>query len=322
MNASLDLVVLHVPDCPNLPPMLARLAEVTTVPVRTREITTDAEAVAAGMRGSPTLLVNGRDPFAGTEPCSCGLACRLYRDEQGRLVAVPSADQLRAALVPGRDPGEMLAEFRARALPSDPAQRSVLRAILRSFATTGGAPALATLEPLVAGGREALDQVLVRLHEQDVIRIDAAGEVAVAYPFSAAPTRHQVRIGGDSDDSAVEMCAIDALGIAAMVDRATRIESIDVTIGTPITVTMPAGRSDPGPAHWIPADAVVFVGATSGGGPSAQCCCDYLNFFADHAAAIAWTREHPQVPGQILDPRQAEDLAVRLFGHLLHDDDH
>ena len=62
---------------------------------------------------------------------------------------------------------------------------------------------------------------------------------------------------------------------------------------------------------------MVFIGADSGGGPSAECCCDYLNFFTDPAAAQAWTTSHPDVPGQILDQAEAEDLATRLFGHLL-----
>lgn len=318
-----EVVVVHVPDCPNLPLMLERLAEVTDVPVRTQEISTEAGAAAAGMAGSPTLLVDGRDPFAGPEPRSGGLSCRLYRDEEGTLVPVPSAGQLRAALTPAAST-DLLEQWRARAMPSDPTQRSVLRAILRGFAATGRAPASATLEPLVAGGSEGLDHVLGELHEQDAIRLDTARRIAVAYPFSGTPTRHRVRIEGGGSDPDVEvwaMCAIDALGIAAMVDRATRIESIDVTTGTPVTVTMPAGKSDPGPAGWDPVEAVVFVGTSSAGGPSVDCCCDYLNFFADRSAATAWARVHPHVPGQVLDQNRAEGLAVRLFGHLLDPDD-
>lgn len=91
----LTLQVLHVPDCPNLAPMLDRIARVTGVPVTTREIRTEREAAEAGMAGSPTLLVNGIDPFA--EPACCGISCRLYRDEAGRIVPTPSTEQLRAA---------------------------------------------------------------------------------------------------------------------------------------------------------------------------------------------------------------------------------
>lgn len=49
------------------------------------------------MTGSPTLLIDGTDPFAvpGQAP---GLSCRLYRDETGRLVRAPSVEDLRRAL--------------------------------------------------------------------------------------------------------------------------------------------------------------------------------------------------------------------------------
>ena len=72
-----------------------------------------------------------------------------------------------------------------------------------------------------------------------------------------------------------------------------------------------------GQTSWEPATAVVVIGADSGGGASAECCCDYINFFVDHDAADAWASGHPRGPGQILDQAEAEDLAVRLFGNLL-----
>jgi hypothetical protein len=137
------LEVLHVPDCPNLPPLLERLRVVTGWPVTTREIHTTAEAEAAGMAGSPTLLVNGRDPFrpADGREREFGVSCRIYRDEHGRAVPVPSVGQLRAALAdavagqipassgcssgePGQ-PGAVLSARRTRAQPLDPVEKAV-----------------------------------------------------------------------------------------------------------------------------------------------------------------------------------------------------
>jgi hypothetical protein len=46
--------------------------------------------------GSPTILVDGRDPFVGAE-AAFGLTCRVYQTPQG-LAGSPTADQLRAAL--------------------------------------------------------------------------------------------------------------------------------------------------------------------------------------------------------------------------------
>jgi hypothetical protein len=46
--------------------------------------------------GSPTILVDGQDPFAGAE-AAFGLTCRVYRTPEG-LAGSPTPDQLRAAL--------------------------------------------------------------------------------------------------------------------------------------------------------------------------------------------------------------------------------
>lgn len=287
----MNLEVVHVPGCPNLAGLLDNLRAVTDLPIGTREVTTDAEAAAAGMNGSPTLLVNGHDPFAppGSTP---GLSCRLHRDEHGHPVGTPSPAQLRQALV--------LSTWRGRALPVDPGQRAAHRAVLRAFATTGRAPDPRDLD------REAL----TALHDLDAIRLGPDGRVAVAYPFSSAPTRHRVRIGDRVE--AYAMCAIDALGIGAMLGEDTRIRSVDPTTGRPVTVTTAKGHTT-----WRPDTAVVFAGADPRGGPSADCCCDYLNFFTDTAAARAWSRAHPHVPGQILTQADALALGARLFGQLL-----
>lgn len=48
-----------------------------TASVREIEVTSAAEAARLGMAGSPTVLVDGRDPFGGQTP---SVACRLYRN--------------------------------------------------------------------------------------------------------------------------------------------------------------------------------------------------------------------------------------------------
>lgn len=317
----MKLEVLHVTDCPNLGPMLDRLAEATDLPVATREVTTDAEAATFGMNGSPTLLVDGIDPFASADLCACGVSCRLYRDEEGRIVPAPSVDQLRVALaeasrsVPERSvvsPSEVLSAWRSQAVPLDPVEKAVHQEILRTFAATGRPPAPRDLDAATAGSGRLTHDVVNALHEADAIRLDLDGHITVAYPFSTGPTRHRVRIAGRVD--AYAMCAIDALGISAMLVQDTRIESLDVTTGEPVTVTMTGDST-----AWEPHRAVVFVGAASGGGPSSECCCNYLNFFADRDGAQAWIAAHPSVPGQILDQTEAIELGIRLFQPLLAD---
>ena len=64
--------------------------------VERRLVETVAEAAALGFTGSPTILVDGRDPFdvPSTPP---GLSCRLYRTPDG-LAGSPIIDQLVEAL--------------------------------------------------------------------------------------------------------------------------------------------------------------------------------------------------------------------------------
>ncbi len=94
--------------------------------------------------------------------------------------------------------------------------RAVHQAILRSFAATGHAPEPASLD--AAAAPFSASAALAELAAGDFLYLDQAGRISAAYPFSAAATAHRVRItdGGD----AYAMCAIDALGIAAMLSTA------------------------------------------------------------------------------------------------------
>jgi hypothetical protein len=90
------ITVLHVPDCPNLGLLRARLAEALdrlggSVPVEERVVVEAEEAARLGFGGSPTLLVDGRDPFPTT--AAGWLTCRLYPTPSGPQGA-PTVDDL------------------------------------------------------------------------------------------------------------------------------------------------------------------------------------------------------------------------------------
>lgn len=279
----------------------------------TRYVVVDATtAAAAGMTGSPTLLIDGTDPFAraGLEP---SLSCRLYPHEDGHAEGAPSVAALRRAIERCRAPTSGAAALRGarrRATPADPAARAVHRAILHTFAAIGRPPAVADLEPVA--GRGDATTVLRQLHEADVIRLDTAGDIRVAYPFSATPTRHRVHLATGADVYA--MCAIDALGMPAMLDVDATITTCDPATGETVTVTVANGQS-----IWEPPTAVAYVGTTSHDGPSADTCCDHLNLFTDPANVTRWTAEHPAVDGEVLTGMEAERLGRQIFGGLLTD---
>lgn len=88
--------------CPNWRVAQGRLRQVlaelgsSDVPVELERIETPERAEAVAFRGSPTVLVDGEDPFLD-EGAPVGLMCRIYRTPDGPQGA-PSVDQLRAAL--------------------------------------------------------------------------------------------------------------------------------------------------------------------------------------------------------------------------------
>lgn len=319
--------LLHVPDCPNAALLEHRLRQAHADQLAELDVTHHIvealeTAVATGMTGSPTLLINGVDPFArpGLTP---SMSCRLYLDENGRVDGAPSVDVLRKALLGdlsrvdaggescvgcGSPATRALRTARRRTAPADPTDRAVHHAILRTFAATGHPPDHTQLDQVTAPARAG--QVLARLHDADVIRLNPEGQVRAAYPFSAGPTRHLVRLATGVEVYA--MCAIDALGMPAMLDIDAAITTTDPTTDDPITVTIAGGQST-----WNPATTVVFVGAQPGHGPSADICCDYLNMFTDRDTASTWTRAHPHITGEIIADTEAELLGRRIFGDLL-----
>jgi hypothetical protein len=98
--------LLTVTDCPNRPLTLARVRDALRrvgspgVEIDERVIDDPELAAIAGMHGSPTILVDGRDPFAAPdEPAS--VSCRLYPIADGTAGA-PTVEDLVEALTEHR----------------------------------------------------------------------------------------------------------------------------------------------------------------------------------------------------------------------------
>ncbi|WP_409329026.1 DF family (seleno)protein [Trujillonella humicola] len=98
----MDVKVLFFDGCPNWEVADARLREAlkqagrSDVRVEHHRVTTPEEAEAVRFRGSPTILVNGQDPFADPD-APVGLSCRVYRTDAG-LAGAPTVEQLLTVL--------------------------------------------------------------------------------------------------------------------------------------------------------------------------------------------------------------------------------
>ncbi len=93
------VMLLYFDGCPNWRTTDGQLTDLATefgFELERREVTTARKAEEFGFRGSPTVLVDGVDPFAtGDEPV--GLACRVYVTDDG-LAGAPTLEQLRAVV--------------------------------------------------------------------------------------------------------------------------------------------------------------------------------------------------------------------------------
>ena len=96
----MDVTLLYFDDCPNWLVANDRLdtllAEHPEMSITRYVVATPEEAERTGFRGSPSILVNGVDPFADPDD-PVGLTCRIYQTPDGPAGS-PTVDQLRAAL--------------------------------------------------------------------------------------------------------------------------------------------------------------------------------------------------------------------------------
>ena len=97
----LDVCVLYFGGCPSWQMALERIHEAAEragveVRVATRTVESNEDADRLGFTGSPTIWVDGADPFArpGAIPA---LACRVYMTPEG-LAGSPTVAQLVEAL--------------------------------------------------------------------------------------------------------------------------------------------------------------------------------------------------------------------------------
>lgn len=95
------IILQYFEDCPNWRITQRHLstlvAEGVDATVTFQPIDSDT-AIVHGFRGSPTVLIDGVDPFAPDET-PLGLTCRIYDTELGPSGS-PSLEQLRAVIAP------------------------------------------------------------------------------------------------------------------------------------------------------------------------------------------------------------------------------
>lgn len=98
----MHITLLYFDGCPSWRTTEQRLRELADefhFDIDYRKVANEEAAEQLSFRGSPTVWIDGRDPFAqGDEPV--GLSCRIYQTPDGPAGS-PTLDQLRDVLHAG-----------------------------------------------------------------------------------------------------------------------------------------------------------------------------------------------------------------------------
>lgn len=100
-SVAMKVTIRYFEGCPNWETARERLNAAigqtgVEADVGLEQVETEEEAERLRFRGSPTILIEGIDPFSD-ESAPFGLSCRVYQTDRG-LEGSPSKDQLVAAI--------------------------------------------------------------------------------------------------------------------------------------------------------------------------------------------------------------------------------
>ncbi len=121
----------------------------------------------------------------------------------------------------------------------------ILLQILRTFVDQGGPiPVEEVAAAFPDRPPEVIWDTLTALDDEDLIQI-RQGRVDIAYPFSAIPTPFVVRLAGGQEER-YACCAIDALGVAPMLEQRVHIRSRCHDCGAPLELSVGPDGPDRG----------------------------------------------------------------------------
>lgn len=197
-------------------------------------------------------------------------------------------------------------------LPPDSA--SVHKAVLRLYAERGHPPVELDLAALTGLVEARVNVALRDLASRDLVVLDA-GRIVGAYPFTERDTGISVRCGGDPVHA---MCAVDALGTGAMLDRDSEIDASCVHCSAPISVTTRSGGTQLGEA--LPDGAAVWVGIRKDEGPAATSLCTVIRFACSRTHLERWRETQPPMTGHLLSIGDGLAVGRGIFGDLLREE--
>lgn len=198
-------------------------------------------------------------------------------------------------------------------VPLEDADDHLWRCALSLFVALGEGPSLSELGAVTGWRPERVRDGLQNLQERDLLDFDVeTSTLLYAYPFAGYPTGHTVQVGSRVLNA---VCAVDALGVGAMLQHDVMVGSRCRVCGIDIHVsTSSNGRAL---RQVIPADTVVWYDLSFAGN-AATSCCQKTAFFCSDAHLQRWLDDPGSgATGHRLLPTEALEVGCALFGPLL-----
>jgi hypothetical protein len=191
----------------------------------------------------------------------------------------------------------------------DKRARRLHRVLFDALLLEGDVPALSVLADRLHTSPEVLRDAMRTLEAADYLAIDSDDQLTCLYPFSVAPTPHVVHVHGARRFA---MCAVDALGIPAMLDQELDIDDRCAVCHVPIAV-----RARPGVIVSANPRQTLVVARREAAEPACAACCPFTVFVCGQEHADAFVR---RVPGTLaLSLAEALSHAEEIFGGLRDD---
>ncbi|MBA3450182.1 MAG: alkylmercury lyase family protein [Chloroflexia bacterium] len=181
-----------------------------------------------------------------------------------------------------RSPAAETARAVDPAQPLAPDARHLHRTLINAVIATGSVPSVVELADRLGTTQEAIRAGLTTLVSGDYLALDATGQVSCLYPFSTTSTAHAVIIEGQRRFA---MCAIDALGIPAMLDEELDIDGRCVVCHAPITL-----RVRPGTIVMAAPPTAMVVARRDETEPAFAACCPFTVFVCGQEHADEFMR--------------------------------
>ncbi len=338
----MQIKILYFSGCPNWERAAARvrtvLAEHDRADVAVKgEDVHQTSHLPSDWAGSPTVLLDGRDPFAAADgPPFAGLAidsgrhpvlardaCRIYKTEAG-FEGAPSLDQLRTALRRAlTEPHNMKKELIAMS-PTE--TETTVQDLARAIAAASDVLdeqsrriATAIIDLLAQGDPITPAQIAghARVSEEVVLATlkgwpggvfwDDEGRVVGSWGLAIPEMAHKFQTDGGKPIYA--WCALDPFLIVPVIGRPARVESKDPVTGQVITMTVtPQGIKDLSPATAV----VSFLTPTKPFDFDViQSFCEYVLNFASRESAERWAAEHEGIV--LLPAAEAFEIGLRAW---------